>query len=90
MGSLAMGLFAWIIIGGVAGWLAGRFMHSKLGLFGDITVGIVGALIGGWLFNQVGMPGVTGFNLWTLLVSVIGAVVLLFLAGLVWGRRSHA
>ena len=65
-------------------------MHSELGLFGDITVGIVGALIRGWLFNQVGMPGASGFNLWTLLVSAIGAMVLLYLAGLVWGRRSRA
>ena len=90
MGSLAIALLAWLVIGGLAGWLAGRILHSGLGLFGDITVGIVGTLISGWLFNQVGLPGASGFNLWTLLVSAIGAVVLLYLAGLVWGRRSRA
>jgi uncharacterized membrane protein YeaQ/YmgE (transglycosylase-associated protein family) len=86
----AMGWLAWIVLGGVAGWLAGRLMHSGLGLIGDIIVGIIGAILGGWLFTQFGMPGVTGFNLWTLVVSVIGALVLLFLVGLVARRRAHA
>ena len=85
-----MDWLAWIVLGGVAGWLAGMVMHSGLGVVGDIIVGIIGAFIGGWLFNQFGMPGVTGFNFYTLIVAVIGAVVLLFLVGLVSRRRSHA
>lgn len=86
----AMGWLAWIIIGGVAGWLAGMVMHSGLGIIGDIIVGIIGAFIGGWLFTQFGMPGVTGFNIYTLVVSVVGAVVLLFVVGLVSRRRSRS
>jgi uncharacterized membrane protein YeaQ/YmgE (transglycosylase-associated protein family) len=86
----AMGWLAWIVIGAVAGWLAGMVMHSGLGLIGDIIVGIIGAFIGGWIFTQFGMPGVTGFNIYTLVVSVVGAVVLLFLVGLVSRRRSRA
>jgi uncharacterized membrane protein YeaQ/YmgE (transglycosylase-associated protein family) len=86
-----MDWLAWIVLGGVAGWLAGMLMHSRLGIIGDIIVGIIGALLGGWLFNQFGMPGVTGFNVYTLVVAVIGAVVLLFLVGLVSRRgRSRA
>jgi len=83
-----MDWLAWIVLGGVAGWLAGMLMHSSLGILGDIIVGIIGAFIGGWLFNQFGMPGVTGFNFYTLLVAVVGAVVLLFLVGLV-SRRGR-
>ncbi len=85
-----MGWLAWIVLGGVAGWLAGLVMKSGLGLIGDIIVGIIGAFIGGWLFTQFGMPGVTGFNWYTLGVAVVGAVVLLFLVGLVFRRRARA
>jgi uncharacterized membrane protein YeaQ/YmgE (transglycosylase-associated protein family) len=85
-----MGWLAWIVLGAVAGWLAGMVMGSRLGLIGDIVVGIIGAFIGGFLAPLVGLPGVTGFNLWTLLVAVVGAVVLLFVANLVFRRRAHA
>jgi uncharacterized membrane protein YeaQ/YmgE (transglycosylase-associated protein family) len=54
-----------------------------MGAVANIVVGIVGAIIGGFLFNLVGLAGDTGFNLWTLLVAVVGAVVLLFLVGIV-------
>jgi len=74
-----MGLLSWIIIGGIAGWLASIFTGNdkKMGLGGNILVGIVGGLIGGFLINILGGKGVTGFNLWSLLVSFIGSVVLL-------------
>ncbi len=81
-----MGWLAWLIVGAVAGWLASMAMHSRLGLLGDIVVGIVGALIGGFLFNLIGAPGATGFNLWSVLVAFIGAVVLLALIRLFTGR----
>lgn len=67
----------WIVLGAVAGWIAGALTRSGGGLLTDIVVGIVGALLGGWLFNQFGRPGVTGLNLYSLLVAVVGAVVLL-------------
>ncbi len=81
-----MGWFAWLIVGAVAGWLASMAMHSRLGLLGDLVVGIVGALIGGFLFNLIGAPGATGFNVWSVLVAFIGAVVLLGLIRLFTGR----
>jgi len=83
-----MSWLAWIIIGGVAGWLASRVMHTGMGLIGDIVVGIVGAFIGGFLFNAVGLAGVTGFNFPSLIVAFIGAVVLLWVLKLVSGRRG--
>ena len=90
MDSNTMGWLAWIIVGGIAGWLASSVMHSRLGLVMDIVVGIVGAFIGGFLLSAVGAPGVTGFTLWSIVVSFIGAVVLLGLVRMVTGRgRSH-
>lgn len=78
-------IILWIVLGGVAGWIASMIMgrDSQMGLIGNIIVGIVGAVLGGFLFNLVGLTGDTGFNLWTLLVAVVGAVVLLFGIGLV-------
>ena len=83
-----MGWLAWIIVGGVAGWLASQVVHSHLGLVLDIIVGIVGAVIGGFLFSAVGASGVTGFNIWSLLVAFIGAVVLLGALRLLSGRGA--
>jgi uncharacterized membrane protein YeaQ/YmgE (transglycosylase-associated protein family) len=75
----AMGWLAWLIVGGIAGALASAVMHSRLGIIGDIVVGIIGAFIGGFLFNLIGAPGATGFNLWSILVAFIGAVVLIWI-----------
>jgi len=74
-----MGWLAWIVIGAIAGWLASIVMKTNRsqGLLMDIIVGIVGALIGGFVFNSLGTAGVTGFNIWSLFVAFIGAVVLL-------------
>ena len=83
-----MGWLAWIIIGAVAGWLASNLMHSRLGLIGDIVAGIVGALVGGFLFNAIGAPGLTGFNIWSLFVAFVGAVVLLGALRLLSGSRN--
>lgn len=77
MDSNTMGWLAWIIVGSIAGWLASRVMHSPMGLLMDIIVGIIGAVIGGFLLSAVGTSGVTGFNIWSVLVAFIGAVVLL-------------
>ena len=85
MDSNVMGWLAWIIVGGVAGWLASIVMKTdaRQGLLMDIVVGIIGAIIGGFLLNAVGMSGVTGFNIWSLFVAFIGAVVLLGILRLV-------
>jgi uncharacterized membrane protein YeaQ/YmgE (transglycosylase-associated protein family) len=86
----AMGWLAWLIIGAVAGWLASVVMktNSAQGLLMDIIVGIIGAFVGGFLFSVIGAPGVTGFNMWSLFVAFIGAVVLLGLLRLFTGTRS--
>jgi uncharacterized membrane protein YeaQ/YmgE (transglycosylase-associated protein family) len=73
-----MGLLAWIVIGIVAGWLASQAVPSRLGLVGDTIVGMVGAVVGGWIFEQVGSTGTTGFSIWSVFVAFVGAVVLLF------------
>ena len=80
---MLVNIILWIILGGVAGWIASLLMKrdAQMGAIANIVVGIVGAFIGGFLFNLVGLPGESGFNLWTLLVAIVGAVVLLFLVG---------
>ncbi len=79
----------WIIIGGIAGWLASNLVRGAgLGIVGNIVVGIIGAIIGGFIFNLLGAGGVSGFNLWSLFVAFIGSVVLLFIARLVTGNSA--
>jgi len=82
-----MGWVAWLIVGAVAGWLASKVMRTGQGLLTDILVGIVGAFIGGFLFNQFGTVGVTGFNVWSIFVAFVGSIVLLALIRLFSGRR---
>lgn len=73
-----MSILAWIVLGLIAGFLASKIVNkSGEGLFLDIILGVVGSVIGGWLFNAFGMPGVTGFNVYSLVVAVIGAAVFL-------------
>ena len=73
-----MSLLTWIVLGLVAGFIASRLINrTGEGVILDIVLGIVGAVLGGWLFNTLGMVGVTGFNLYSLLVAVIGAAALL-------------
>lgn len=81
-------ILLWIILGAVAGWLAGVITNSPGGLVKNIIVGIVGAFLGGVLMNTVfGQPGVTGINIWSLVVAVIGAIVLLLIVNAVSGRK---
>lgn len=74
-----MGLISWIIIGGLAGWMASKFMETdkSQGVFINIVVGIIGAFIGGFVMNLIGGQGVTGFNLWSFIVSLIGSIIFL-------------
>ena len=85
---MLVNLILWIILGAVAGWIASMIMgrDAQMGALANIIVGIIGALLGGFLFNLIGLPGETGFNFWTLVVATFGAVVLLFLIGVV--RRA--
>ncbi len=73
-----MSILAWIILGLLAGFIGSKIVNkSGEGVVMDIVLGIVGALLGGWLFNRFGATGVTGFNIYSLFVAVVGAVVLL-------------
>jgi uncharacterized membrane protein YeaQ/YmgE (transglycosylase-associated protein family) len=83
-----MGIISWIVLGGIAGWIASLLVNKAgEGLFLDIVLGIVGAMIGGWIFSAFGSAGVTGFNLWSLFVAVLGAVVLLLIYHAIMGRQ---
>jgi len=86
-----MGLLAWIVIGLIAGWLASQVMRGGgYGLIGDIIVGVVGALIGGFLAaTLLNMPdAVNGINVTSILVAFVGAVILIALLRAVSGRRQ--
>jgi uncharacterized membrane protein YeaQ/YmgE (transglycosylase-associated protein family) len=73
-----MSILAWIILGLIAGFIGSKIVNkSGEGMLLDIILGIVGAVIGGWVFNRFGAAGVTGLNLYSLLVAVIGSVLFL-------------
>lgn len=73
-----MSFIAWIVLGLIAGFIASKLVNKTgEGLLMDIILGVVGAVIGGWLFHTFGMPGVTGLNIYSLVVAVIGAAVFL-------------
>jgi len=76
-----MGIIAWVVLGGIAGWLAAAVTGRKQGCLVTILVGIVGAVIGGLVFSFIGGTGITGFNLWSLLVAFVGAIILLAIIG---------
>ena len=82
-----MGWVTWLVVGAIAGWLASMVMKSGLGLIGDILAGIVGAFIGGFLFNAFGASGATGFNIYSIFVAFVGAIILLAAIRLFSGRR---
>jgi uncharacterized membrane protein YeaQ/YmgE (transglycosylase-associated protein family) len=74
-----MSFLAWIVLGLVAGFVASKIVNREgEGFFLDIVLGIVGAVVGGWLFGLMGASGATGVNLYSLLVAVVGAIVVLF------------
>lgn len=74
-----MGILLFILLGGIAGWLASLIMgtDAEQGIGLNIVIGCVGALLGGLAFNLIGATGVTGFNVWSLLVALVGSVVLI-------------
>jgi uncharacterized membrane protein YeaQ/YmgE (transglycosylase-associated protein family) len=84
-----MNILAWIVLGGVAGWLASIVMkrNSQMGLIANIAAGIVGAVVGGWVFGLFGGTGVTGFNLTSLVVAFVGAVIVLAVVNFFLARK---
>ena len=84
----AMSFVAWIVLGLVAGFIGSKLVnHTGEGLIRDVLLGVVGAIIGGYLFNLFGASGVTGLNLYSLFVAVIGAVVFLIVYHAIFRRR---
>ncbi len=83
-----MSFLAWIVLGLIAGFIGSKVVNkSGEGIFLDIILGIVGAVVGGWLFTMFGAHGVTGVNLYSILVAVIGAILVLVIYHAVFRRR---
>ena len=84
-----MSIIVWIIIGGLAGWIANMIMKTDGSLVKNIVTGIVGALIGGFVMSFFGAAGFTGFNLWSFLVALIGSIILIAVINLLTGKRAE-
>ena len=84
-----MSIIVWIVIGGLAGWVAGMIMKTDGSLVKNIVTGIVGALIGGFIMSFFGAEGFTGFNLWSFVVALLGSFVLIAVINL-FTSRKHA
>jgi uncharacterized membrane protein YeaQ/YmgE (transglycosylase-associated protein family) len=84
-----MGIIAWIVLGLIAGFVASLLVnrHGE-GWFGDVILGIIGALVGGFIAQAVGFSGITGFNVWSILIAVGGAVVCLIIYHMVMPRSA--
>ena len=84
-----MSILAWIVLGLVAGFIASKLVNKTGGgLVFDLILGVIGAVVGGFIFNQFGEPGVTVLNLYSLLVAVVGAVIVLVIYHAVVRRRA--
>ena len=83
-----MSIIGWIVLGLIAGFIGSKIVNKTgEGFFLDIVLGIVGAIVGGFLFTAVGATGVTGFNLYSMFVAIVGAIVVLVLYHAMFGRR---
>jgi uncharacterized membrane protein YeaQ/YmgE (transglycosylase-associated protein family) len=86
-----MSIIAWVILGLIAGFIASKIVNkSGEGFFLDIVLGIVGAIVGGFIFSLFGAGGVTGFNLYSMVVAIIGAIVVLVAYHAIAGQRATA
>ncbi len=84
-----MSIIAWLILGLIAGFIASKIVNkSGEGVIVDIILGIVGAFVGGFLFTFFGAAPVTGLNIYSIVVAVVGAVVVLFIYHAIEGRRT--
>jgi uncharacterized membrane protein YeaQ/YmgE (transglycosylase-associated protein family) len=85
----SMSFLAWVVLGLIAGFIGSKIVNSRgEGILRDILLGVVGAFAGGWLFHVFGAPGVSGLNLYSLFVAVIGSAVLLFVFHAFRRRRA--
>jgi uncharacterized membrane protein YeaQ/YmgE (transglycosylase-associated protein family) len=85
----AMSIIGWIILGLIAGFIASKIVNKAgEGFILDIVLGIVGAIVGGFIFSLFGANGVTGFNLYSMIVAIIGAIVVLVIYHALFGRKA--
>jgi uncharacterized membrane protein YeaQ/YmgE (transglycosylase-associated protein family) len=85
-----MGIISWIVLGLIAGFIGSKIVDSEgQGLWLNMALGIVGALVGGFLFSVFGAAGVTGFNLYSMIVAIVGSIVVLLIYNALMGRRSR-
>jgi uncharacterized membrane protein YeaQ/YmgE (transglycosylase-associated protein family) len=84
-----MGILSWLILGLIAGWIGSKIVNKTgEGFFLDIVLGVVGALVGGFLFSLVGAEGVSGLNLYSMVVAIIGSIVVLVIYHTIFGRST--
>ncbi len=85
-------IITWIVVGGLAGWVASMITktNASMGVVGNIIAGIIGAFVGGFLVGLIGGSGFTGFNIWSFLVALLGAVVVLLIWRAITGRKAAA
>ena len=84
-----MSVLGWLVLGLIAGFIASKIVNKRgEGILLDIVLGIIGAVVGGFLFSQFGAAGVTGFNLYSMLVAVVGAILVLILYYAIAGKRA--
>lgn len=85
-----MGIIGWIVLGGLAGWVASMIAgtNAQQGVLGNIVVGIIGGLLGGFIVSLFGGEGITGFNIWSFIVALLGAVVALWIWKALTGKRT--
>ena len=86
-----MSIIAWIVVGIIGGFIGSLVVNKRgQGVVGDLFLGVVGAIVAGWAFNRFGQSGVTGINLYSVLVSAAGAIVVLFAYHVLQGSRARA
>ena len=84
-----MSILGWIVLGLIAGFIASKIVNKEgQGFFLNIALGIVGAVVGGAIFSAFGATGVSGFNIWSMIVAIIGAIIVLILYQKLTERRS--